>query len=346
MNELVNKEYSVIIPAYNEQRTIAHVVEQALKAKHASEVIVVNDGSTDKTEKELLKFGDDHRFKHLLHKKNKGKGAAFRTGLKHAKNEIIVFLDADLMNITPYKIHKIAQPVLDDEVDVARARFRRARGRVTEIAVKPMMRILFPDTYFDQPISGQVCAKKSFLENVNFEERWGVDIGLLLDAIQQGQRIVEVDIGQLEHKANSDEDIADMSEQVLSTMIQRAGLIQHKYKLVVFTLDNTLIKEGSLNWVFNKLGFDKEIAVIQEKFYQNKINFTEYVKAVAKLFEGINMEDIATICNDIMLIKYAQEVIDALRRRKYKVAIISSNFSPLVLPIQTMPLSLSSREAM
>ena len=220
-----------------------------------------------------------------------------------------------------------------DEVDVSRATFTRDRGRVTEYAVKPMMKVLFPDKDFTQPISGQVCAKKEFLERIDLEKKYGVDIGILFDAIQEGQRIVEVDIGKLEHKANNEENIAEMARQVLETMIQKAGLIQHKYKLVIFTFDHTLIQKKTLDWIYEKLGISSSIVRLQKQFSGDTLNYIDYAKEVAKLFKGKHVGDVNEVCLAAPMVKYAPEVINALKKRKYQVAMISSNFSAFVVPV-------------
>ena len=325
-------QISVIIPSFNEATRFSRVVDECLKLSDIEEIILVDDGSTDDTEAKAKKIGDK-RFVYLRHKANKGKGAALQTGLKKAKNEIVLFLDADLMNITSEKIKKIYLPVLKGEIDLARGSFKLSRGRVTELAVKPMMKILFPDLYFDQPISGQVCAKKEFLETIDFESKWGVDIGILLDAISSGQRIVEVDIGRLEHKARSLEEKAEMAEQVLEMMIKKAGLIQHKYKLVIFTLDNTLIKKDSFREVLQKLKFDKKLLDLNDRTSKGSSEFSQFITKAAALFKDKDPEQITQACQNIIFSKYAKEVINSLKKRRYQVAISSSNFSPLVLPL-------------
>lgn len=317
---------SIIIPSYNEATRFSKVLDECIKIKEAGEIIFVDDGSTDDTEEKIKKYLTDKRFVYIKHKINKGKGAALKTGFKRAKNEIILFLDADLMNITSQKIRKIFNPVLTNEVDLSRGSFKLARGRVTELAVKPMMKILFPELYFDQPISGQVCAKKSFLGTIDFDSKWGVDIGILLDAISAGQRIIEVDIGKLEHKARSLEEKADMAEQVLEMMIKKAGLIQHNYKLVVFTLDNTLIKSDASEFLFDKIGKAKEFKELARD-YEKDGDFKTFSKKSAMLLKGFSNEELEKICEKIRFSNYAEQVIKALKKRKYEVAIISSNFS-------------------
>jgi len=319
------------VPAFNEAKRFPKVINELLKIKELLELIFVDDGSSDNTEEVAKKFVQaDSRFKYVKHRKNRGKGVALKTGVSKSNSEIILFLDADLENITSEKIKRIVIPVLKDEVDVARGAFRRRRGRVTEYAVKPMMQVLFPNVYFEQPISGQICAKKTFLQSVEFENRYGVDIGLLFDAIESGQRIIEVDIGRLIHKANEEDVIGEMSRQVLETMIKKAGLISHKYKLVIFTLDDTLISKKNLDLIFKKLKIFEQIQDNQKKLTKGEINYKTYLSANARLFEGLSKELIKKACNNVSLAKYAAEVISALKRRKYQVAIVSSNFSPIV----------------
>lgn len=333
MSNLVYKNFSVVVPSYNESDSVKHVLDEIFKIEEVSELIFVNDGSTVDISEIVKPYSADKRFIYVKHKQNKGKGEALKTGVKKAKNEIILFLDADLRNITAAKIKKIASPVLKGEVDLSRGSFQRKRGRVTEFAVKPMMKILFPEMYFEQPISGQICAKKSFLTTVDFESRYGVDIGLLFDAIDGGQRIIEVNIGKLDHKANSAENIAEMSRQVLETMIKKAGLIQHKYKLVIFTLDDTLIPKKSLTQIFKKLKIEDDLFAIKSEIGEKDANLKHLMSKMASSFSGTDAREIEKLCQTIPLSKYAPEIISALKKRKYQVAIISSNFSPVVIPL-------------
>jgi len=330
MSSGINKKFSAVVPAYNEAERCEHVICELLKTDNLEELIFVNDGSTDNTETIVQKYKDNPLFVYIKHPNNLGKGAALKTGVNVAKNDIILFLDADLENITSEKISKIVLPVINDKVDVARGAFTRERGRVTEYAVKPMMQILFPESHYKQPISGQVCAKKEFLKKINFEDRYGVDIGILFDAIQEGQRIIEVDIGELIHKANPGSNITEMSRQVLETMIRKAGLIQHKYKLVVFTLDETLIARSVLKNIYISLGLGNKVKKFNSQLMHNEISSGKYIKNMAKALKGTSLEKIEKIINEVPLTQYAPEVIGALQRRRYKVVIISSNFSPIV----------------
>ena len=98
----INK-LSIIIPVYNEEKTIKIVLESLKKLvlinKIKKEIIVVNDFSKDSTEKivnDFIKKNKEDKIIYLSHKKNLGKGAALNTGLKNFTGDIVVFQDADL----------------------------------------------------------------------------------------------------------------------------------------------------------------------------------------------------------------------------------------------------------
>ncbi|MDI6715607.1 MAG: glycosyltransferase family 2 protein [Actinomycetota bacterium] len=86
---------SVIIPCYNEKATILEILRKVQEVSIDKEIIIVDDGSTDGT-RELLSGLSDDNVKVILHEKNKGKGAAIRTGIGHASGDIIIIQDADL----------------------------------------------------------------------------------------------------------------------------------------------------------------------------------------------------------------------------------------------------------
>lgn len=88
---------SVIIPVYNEEKTVKQLIKSVLAEKTPKEVIVVDDGSKDQTRQILAKISSQKtKVRVILHEKNKGKGAAVRTGINAAKGEALIIQDADL----------------------------------------------------------------------------------------------------------------------------------------------------------------------------------------------------------------------------------------------------------
>ncbi len=109
---------SVVIPVYNEARTIAAVIERVLKAPVdlPREIVVVDDASTDGT-RELLQNLPPGEIRLVLHDVNRGKGAAIRTGVAHATGDIVLIQDADL-EYDPRDYRMLLEPILEDQADV------------------------------------------------------------------------------------------------------------------------------------------------------------------------------------------------------------------------------------
>ena len=109
---------SVIIPVYNEKSTIGEIIDRVRAVDLEKEMIVVDDGSTDGTSQQLAEIA--RRFediKILFHQKNRGKGAALRTGFSEASGEIIIVQDADL-EYDPREYEALLVPILDGRADV------------------------------------------------------------------------------------------------------------------------------------------------------------------------------------------------------------------------------------
>lgn len=213
------QKVSVIIPAYNEEETVAKVVEVVRNVSFVDEIIVVNDGSKDNTEEEALKAGAIV----INHEVNKGKGEALNTGFKEAECDIIAFIDADIYNLTSKKVEAMIKPILDGKTDITKTKFARESGRVTELTAKPLLNFFFPEISFEQPLSGQFAARKEILKKINFEADYGVDVGIVIDADVLGISIMEIDIGAIQHDMSPLADLHLMANEVVRTIINRAN---------------------------------------------------------------------------------------------------------------------------
>ncbi|OGM31294.1 glycosyl transferase [Candidatus Woesebacteria bacterium RIFCSPHIGHO2_01_FULL_44_21] len=105
---------SVIIPVFNEEKTVAELISKVQKVKLRKEIIVVNDGSYDNTSSILKKFKN---IKVLNHKGNKGKGAAVRTGIRYATGDILLIQDADL-EYNPEDYERLVKPIVERKAKV------------------------------------------------------------------------------------------------------------------------------------------------------------------------------------------------------------------------------------
>lgn len=129
---------SVIIPVYNESKTIKKILKKIEAVDLKKEIIIVDDGSTDGT-REILKalkrnsvFNSNTKI--VFHRKNKGKGSAIKTGLKYVKGNIVIIQDADL-EYDPQDYLKLIQPVVDGKSKVVYgSRFKIAqKGRYSSL---------------------------------------------------------------------------------------------------------------------------------------------------------------------------------------------------------------------
>jgi glycosyltransferase involved in cell wall biosynthesis len=108
---------SVIIPVYNEVQTLAEVVERVHQTGLADEIIVVDDGSTDGTWELLQDLKAVYHLQTFRHERNRGKGAAVRTAIEHATQDILLIQDADL-EYNPQDYTRLLEPFEADRADV------------------------------------------------------------------------------------------------------------------------------------------------------------------------------------------------------------------------------------
>jgi glycosyltransferase involved in cell wall biosynthesis len=107
---------SVVIPVYNERRTIQEIINRVQKVDIEKELIIVDDFSTDGT-REYLQQLESENIKVFFHEHNKGKGAALQTGFQHVSGDVVVIQDADL-EYNPEEYHLLIKPILDNKADV------------------------------------------------------------------------------------------------------------------------------------------------------------------------------------------------------------------------------------
>src|SRR3989304_1885661 len=100
---------SIVIPVYNERNTVLELIKKVESVNFEKEIIVVDDASTDGT-REILKSLGDNKYQIFFHDKNRGKGAALKTGFSHVTGNIVIVQDADL-EYDPNEYEKLIEPI-------------------------------------------------------------------------------------------------------------------------------------------------------------------------------------------------------------------------------------------
>ncbi|MDP6138641.1 MAG: glycosyltransferase family 2 protein [Candidatus Woesearchaeota archaeon] len=197
---------SVIIPAYNEEKTIATLIENVqkvtLKKSIKKEIIVVDDFSTDGTRKILLGLKGSN-LKIFFHQKNQGKGTAIRTGLKHVTGDIILIQDADL-EYNPSEYGKLLRPIIEDNKNVVYG----TRLEYIKHNVKNMNRLhfignlfltyitnLFYNTNITDMETGYKVFRKEVIDKIKLKaKRFDFEPEITAKILKKGYKICEVPI--------------------------------------------------------------------------------------------------------------------------------------------------------
>ncbi|MCK4407182.1 MAG: glycosyltransferase family 2 protein [Bacteroidales bacterium] len=181
------KKISAIICAYNEASTIKDVIT-TVSDYFFDEVIVVNDGSTDKTDEILKKINKDYIFKYIVLPENKGKGYAMATGIENANGEIIVFIDADLSNLKEEHFFQLLSPILKNEADMV-------LGQATETLIN------YSVNPFKSLTGERALRKKDILPILDKikHSRFGVETLINIYYQSQGKKIKYVMLNKLKH---------------------------------------------------------------------------------------------------------------------------------------------------
>ena len=192
---------SVVVPCYNEEATIESLLAQVLQSPWVAEVIVVDDGSRDRS-REILAGLDNPRVRVILHDKNQGKGAALRTGFAHATHDYVIVQDADL-EYDPQEYGLVLEPLLTDRADVVfGSRFLSGRPhRVLYFwhsmgnKFLTLMSNMFTDLNLTDMETCYKCFRREVIQSIPIEEdRFGFEPEITAKLARGRWRIYEVGI--------------------------------------------------------------------------------------------------------------------------------------------------------
>ena len=335
---------SVVIPALNEESTVGRVVEIASLCKGVDEVIVVDDKSSDNTIAEARKAGAK-----VVTSTKLGKGVSMRDGIHVARNEVIAFLDADIVSYRENVVELLTEPIVKGESDFVKSYFSRQAGRVTELVAKPLLSILYPEfPTFKQPLSGMIAGRKKMFLECSLEDGYGVDIGILIDMYRLGARIKEVNIGIIENRMQALSQLGRMSREVARTIIMktkesaarnletyeniqvireqmeyaiREGLMSLK-KIAMFDMDNTILRASFIQTASDRFGFRKQLTDI----VTNSDNPFIRTKQIARLLRGRSIGEMLETVDGIDVTPNLSSLLMHLKAQGYIIGIISDSY--------------------
>ncbi len=177
---------SVVVPALNEEETVAPIIELLVSIELLDEVIVVCDGCTDNTA-QLAKDAGAHVIELA---QNVGKGGAMMVGVRASQNDVILFLDADLIGLAEEGVISLVTPVLEGQADMTVGVFEQ--GRVATDFAQTVAPFL----------SGQRAVKRTLLEGMSDLDasRFGVEIALTRFATENDLVVKEIVLKDMSHR--------------------------------------------------------------------------------------------------------------------------------------------------
>jgi glucosyl-3-phosphoglycerate synthase len=256
---------SVVLPALNEEETVGDIVaairrDLVVRAPLVDEVVVVDSGSTDRTAERAAAAGARvvHRDEILPRLPAvPGKGEVLWRSLLVTRGDVICFVDADLREFSSDFVTGIVGPLLTDpDVHLVKAMYDRPLtvpggaggttaagqgGRVTELMARPLLNMHWPRLAgFVQPLGGEYAARRSLLEQLPFPVGYGVELGMLVDALGLVglDALAQVDVGVRHHRHQSGQALGRMAAAIYRTAqlrLSRGPLVRPR--LTQFTRD-------------------------------------------------------------------------------------------------------------
>jgi glucosyl-3-phosphoglycerate synthase len=227
---------SVVLPALNEEETVGDIVavirhDLMQQVPLVDEIVVVDSGSTDRTSEVAAAAGA-----RVVHRDDilpripavPGKGEVLWRSLLVTTGDIVCFIDADLKEFSSDFVSGIVGPLLTDpEVDLVKGMYDRPLGgaagqggRVTELMARPLLNMHWPQLAgFVQPLGGEYAARRSLLEQLPFPVGYGVELGMLVDALHLVglDALAQVDVGVRKHRHQDGQALGRMSAAIYRT---------------------------------------------------------------------------------------------------------------------------------
>jgi glucosyl-3-phosphoglycerate synthase len=238
---------SLVVPARNEAATVGDVVTRVREALMDTvalldEIVVIDSDSTDATYDVATDAGAAvHRSAEIRPDLGSvpGKGEAMWKSFFVTKGEVVVFMDADLLDWDTHFVPGLLGPLLTrPEVQLVKGFYERPMGsgdtavpfeggRVTELVARPLVRLLFPELGgLHQPLAGEWAVRRTLFETLSVPTGYAVELAALVDTVRAHglDALAQVDLGTRAHRHQSLRDLSGMATQILAAALARAGV--------------------------------------------------------------------------------------------------------------------------
>ena len=238
LKQRLGTRISVVIPARNEERTVAGVVSALSRTLVSQtplvdELVVMDSDSTDATARVAAEAGATvYAARDVAPELGTypGKGEALWKSLLVTRGDLLVFIDADLTQWGPHFVTGLIGPLLaDQQVRLVKGFYARVRtesdgststegGRVTELVARPLISLWWPQLAgVVQPLAGEWAARRSLMESLSIPVGYGVELATLMDTESRHglDALAQVDLGTRAHRHQANHDLALMAAELL-----------------------------------------------------------------------------------------------------------------------------------
>jgi glycosyltransferase involved in cell wall biosynthesis len=285
---------SLALPALNEEKTVGKVITTIKTALMdevplLDEMILLDSNSTDQTRQIAESLGIPvYIHQDILPEfgARDGKGEALWKSLYVTQGDIIVWVDTDIVNISPLFVYGIIGPLLlDKNIQFVKGFYRRpirvgnkmqagGGGRVTELTARPLLNLFYPElSGIIQPLSGEYAGRRKSLEKLVFFSGYGVETGLLIEMFEQEglKAIAQVDLLERIHHNQELEALSKMSFVIIQTVLRK---LEKRYERSIIEDVNKTMKLIH----YANGGYYLDVEEVAEKERPPMINLPSYLE--------------------------------------------------------------------
>lgn len=339
--------FSVIIPTLNNGESISELVQLVRVHPLIHEIIVVDDGSTDETSSLAREAGATVILSSML-----GKGASMHDGLLIATAKNILFLEGNIRSLS-LSLIDLMHTALARDSDFVKARLRSAEEVVSLFTARPLINKFFPAlASISHPLCGILAASRQYLLSQVFEDGYGVEIGLLIDAHLCQANIVEIDAESVTYLTPSQTVLSSVAGEVVQAILDRANkcILSHmdphrvatepnppsplelitlsrsvrsRAKIALIDLDVILVEGSFLAALARQLGRER---ALDECVNRRDWGWLTRQQEIASVFAGVARQAFISVAKNLPVSTDVIDMVIKLKTQGFTVGVVTDRF--------------------